>query len=80
MPESQLAAQIEAERRRLGWSRRQMALNAKVSPSTIEKIIRDNRLPDLPTLAKIADGLNVPLATVLAWCGYPVECPHQRAA
>ncbi len=57
-----------------GWSRREAADKFGISPTALTMLINiPDRIPDLPTLRGIADGLKQPLARLLELAGYPVE-------
>ena len=69
-----LYALIESELARRGWKARDLAANSEVSEPTLSRIKNNpDYKPDLPTLAAISIGLDVPLRRVVEACGYSVD-------
>ncbi len=64
-----LKREIEARK----WNRRTAEQELGVSQSTISDLINTERMPDLPTLKKIATKLGVSFAKLLDLAGFPVE-------
>ncbi len=54
-----LVAALDAERMARGWSWRQLALDAKVSPSTLTRM-QQGKSPDVNTFAALTDWLKLP--------------------
>ena len=65
---------LKHELEKRGWTRREAADKFGISPTALTMLINiPDRIPDLPTLRGIANGLKEPLARLLALAGYPVE-------
>ncbi|WP_439675975.1 helix-turn-helix domain-containing protein [Embleya sp. MST-111070] len=63
-----------------GGGRARFAADAKISPSTVSRILLRQSIPDPSVLKKIADGLGDPLGEVLLRAGVVDESQLQRAA
>lgn len=63
---------LKREIEQRGWNRRTAEAKLELSQSTISDIINTKRMPDLPTLKKLADKLEVSFAKLLDLAGFPV--------
>src|SRR5438552_3187539 len=71
-----LVAAINSERQARGWSWRQVANDAEVSPSTLTRM-QQGKLPDVNTFATLIKWLNQPADNFLALSrGQPSSPPH----
>ncbi len=69
-----LSDYLKHELDKRGWTRREAADKFGISATALTMLINiPERVPDLPTLRGIADGLKEPLARLLDLAGYPVE-------
>lgn len=59
-----LAAAVTAEREARSWSRATLAYRAELAPHTVGRIEAGQTWPDLATIARLADALNLELALV----------------
>ena len=57
--------EVLRQRRRAGWTQQQLATRAGVNVRTVTRIERGMAAPNMGTLARIADALGVPLATLV---------------
>lgn len=53
------AARVTKARERLGWSRRDLAAKARLSPETVAAVERGNTDPRLSTVRRLAGALEV---------------------
>lgn len=69
-----LHALIDSELNKRGWKASDLAANSDVSEATLSRIKNNpGYKPDLPTLAAISIGLDVPLRRVVEACGYSID-------
>ena len=61
-----LVAAVTAAREQRSWSRATLAQRAEVAPHTVGRIEAGNAWPDLATIARLADALDLELALVPA--------------
>lgn len=60
-----LGQAIRAERERRGWSRAVFGERAKLSPSALQEIEGGDGNPEMRTVARIAEALDVPLSALV---------------
>ncbi len=81
---SGLATLLQTEIRQRGWSLRDLAQRADMPVPTLSKIINNpDQIPHLRTLATLAQTLELPLARLIAACGFDVsgyDDPDDHAA
>ncbi len=69
----ELAGFLEREFARRQWSDRRAARELGIDKSTLGKILNNpEQVPDLRTLKKLAEGLNVAIGRLVALAGFPL--------
>lgn len=64
-----LGAVLRSMRHRAGFSQEEIAFQLNISQSTVSKIEKDRKLPDLPLLIRWADVTNAKEVIVAYLCG-----------
>ena len=66
---SEFGEWLEAELAKRGWSRRQLALRAGITPASVTNIVRTGAMPRMETIIKMAEAMGEDPAVVLRAAG-----------
>jgi DNA-binding Xre family transcriptional regulator len=67
--------------RRRGWEQKDLSAEAEIPKATVSRLVNDHvQEPELTTLLKLSQALEVPLGQIMELAGFPVQAPGSSEA
>ncbi|MCG8347783.1 MAG: XRE family transcriptional regulator [Chloroflexales bacterium] len=71
---SALSNFLREQMRRRGWEQKDLSAEAEIPKATVSRLVNDHvQEPELTTLLKLSQALEVPLGQIMELAGFPVQ-------